>query len=158
MWLATAGEEVHVVSIEVDEGRAGVARRNLEYAGVSDRVDVIVGDASLVLQNLFEEIEGGKKEKFDFVFIDADKLSSWAYLDTALDMCRSGAQVVVDNVVWKGQIVDEEGSRGQEEEEEKVRGARRVVENVGRDKRVDAVVVQVVGEKNYDGFLVGIVR
>ena len=38
-----------------------------------------------------------------------------------------------------------------------VRGAREVVEKAGKDPRVEAVVMQIVGEKSWDGFVLGVV-
>lgn len=105
-----------------------------------------------VLPALLEEVRAGKRAKFDFVFIDADKENNWNYVDIALGMCGAGATVVVDNVVRKGQLADEEYK-----DDPRIAGARRVVENVGKDSRLDGVVVQTVGEKNYDGFLLAVV-
>lgn len=68
-------------------------------------------------------------------------------------MSIPGACIVVDNVVLKGQIVLEEP-----EEKEKVQGAKELIEAVGRDTRVDAVVLQIVRQKNYDGILMVVVK
>ncbi|RWA05254.1 hypothetical protein EKO27_g9850, partial [Xylaria grammica] len=43
-------------------------------------------------------------------------------------------------------------------QEPQVQGARRVVENAGKDSRIDSVVMQFVGEKGYDGMLMAVVR
>jgi predicted O-methyltransferase YrrM len=88
------------------------------------------------------------------VFIDADKEHGWDYYDFAVRMCRSGAVVFVDNVVMKGSLVDEAqvGSNAH------VKGSRALVEAVGRDERVDGVVLQTVGEKIYDGFVMAVVK
>lgn len=154
IWLAYASPNVYVTTVEVDERHARVARQNLEAAGVSERVEIVVGRALDVLPRLRDEVERGEREGFEFVFVDADKENSWAYFDESVRMCRPGACVVVDNVVRKGQIADEEVA----ERDSRVRGGRVVVENVGKDKRVDAVVMQTVGEKNYDGFLIAVVK
>ncbi|KAL6711352.1 hypothetical protein ACN47E_005883 [Coniothyrium glycines] len=153
IWLATAAPDVHVTSVEVDAHHAAVARANLEHAGVSPRVDVRVGPGMQVLPQLAGEVAAGTRAPFDFVFIDADKENNWNYVDVALGMARSGATVIVDNVVRRGQLADEAFK-----EDPHVAGARRVVENIGRDQRLDGVVLQMVGEKNYDGFLLAVVR
>jgi predicted O-methyltransferase YrrM len=66
-------------------------------------------------------------------------------------MCEPGACIIVDNGVRKGQLAEET-------DDPRIAGARRVVENVGRDERLDGVVVQTVGDKNYDGFLIAVVK
>jgi predicted O-methyltransferase YrrM len=69
----------------------------------------------------------------------------------ALGMCEAGACIIVDNVVRKGQLAEDT-------DDLRVAGARRVVENVGKDERLDGVVMQTVGEKSYDGFLLAVVK
>jgi len=152
IWLAASAPDVHVTSVEVDAHHAEVARSNIAYAGLGEKVNVRVGPGMEVLPALLEEVRAGKRAKFDFVFIDADKENNWNYVDIALGMCGAGATVVVDNVVRKGQLADEEYK-----DDPRIAGARRVVENVGKDDRLDGVVVQTVGEKNYDGFLLAVV-
>ncbi|KAJ4297834.1 hypothetical protein N0V90_005730 [Kalmusia sp. IMI 367209] len=151
IWLASASPHVRVTTVEVDAHHADVARANLDHAGVADRVDVRLGPGVDVLPQLAEEIEQGKKEKFQLVFIDADKVNNWNYVDAAVAMSEPGAVIIVDNVVRKGQLANADGDAN-------VQGARRVVENIGKDSRLDGVVVQTVGEKNYDGFLIAIVK
>jgi len=151
IWLANASPDVKIISIEVEEHHAKVARSNIEHAGVSDRVDVRLGPGVEVLPKIVEEVKQGKLGKFQFVFIDADKENNWNYVDMALEICEPGACVIVDNVVRKGQLATDT-------DDPRIAGARRVVENVGKDNRLDGVVVQTVGDKNYDGFLIAVVK
>lgn len=151
IWLATSSPDVHVTSVEVDAHHAEVARSNIAAAGLQDRVDVRLGAGVDVLPQLAEEVKAGKREKFQFVFIDADKENNWNYVDVALGMCESGAVVVVDNVVRRGKLAEES-------EDPRVQGARKVVERIGKDGRLDGVVLQTVGEKSYDGFVLAVVR
>ncbi|KAF3037756.1 hypothetical protein E8E11_005300 [Didymella keratinophila] len=151
IWLANASPDVKVISVEVDEHHAKVARSNIEHAGVADRVDVRLGAGVEVLPRIVEEVKHGKLGKFQLVFIDADKENNWSYVNTALEMCEPGACIIVDNVVRKGQLA-------QDSEDTRIAGARRVVEKIGSDKRLDGVVVQTVGDKNYDGFLIAVVN
>jgi predicted O-methyltransferase YrrM len=151
IWLANASPEVKVVSVEVDEHHADVARSNIEHAGVSDRVDIRLGPGVDVLPKIVDEVKQGKQGKFQLVFIDADKENNWNYVDIALELCEPGACIIVDNVVRKGQLATDS-------DDPRIAGARRVVENVGKDSRLDGVVVQTVGDKNYDGFLIAVVK
>jgi caffeoyl-CoA O-methyltransferase len=56
-----------LITLEVDSRHAQAAREHFEDAGVADLIEVRVGDAHSVLQDLSDE------DPFDFVFIDADK-------------------------------------------------------------------------------------
>ncbi|CAO2651044.1 Nn.00g093410.m01.CDS01 [Neocucurbitaria sp. VM-36] len=151
IWLANAAPDVNVVSVEVDEHHAKVARGNVDNAGVGSRVDIRLGPGIEVLPQLAEEVKSGNRGKFQFVFIDADKENNWNYVDVALGMCEAGAVVIVDNVVRKGELA-------KDTQDPRVAGARRVVENIGKDERLDGIVMQTVGEKNYDGFLLAVVK
>tara|TARA_R110002003_G_scaffold9_33_gene663 strand:- start:6434 stop:7144 length:711 start_codon:yes stop_codon:yes gene_type:complete len=151
IWLANATPDTHVTSVEVDQHHAEVARANIKNAGVEGRVEVRLGPGLEVLPQLAEEVKSGKRDKFQFVFIDADKENNWNYVDIALGMCEPGACIIVDNVVRKGQLAKDTS-------DPRIAGARRVVENIGKDDRLEGVVVQTVGDKNYDGFLFAVVK
>lgn len=151
IWLASAGNDVKVTTVEVDLHHAEVAKANLKHAGVTDRVDIRLGPGVDVLPQIAEEVKQGKRDKFQLVFIDADKANNWNYVDTAVGMSEQGACIIVDNVVRRGLLAEDV-------DDANVQGARKVVENVGKDPRLDGVVLQMVGEKNYDGFLFIIVK
>jgi predicted O-methyltransferase YrrM len=143
-WLARAlppGGEV--VTLELDPHHAEVARRNLDRAGVGDRVRVVVGPA---LETL-EQLEG----PFDLVFVDADKQSSVAYLERALELSRAGSLLVFDNVIRGGAVAG--GSSG----DPRVAGVRALLERLGRDPRLRASALQTVGAKGHDGFALAVV-
>jgi predicted O-methyltransferase YrrM len=99
IWFASAGKDVHVTSIEINPKHRDVAVDNIKYAGLSRQVDVILGAALDVLPKLAKEIEEGTRQKFDFVFIDADWDEQWDYFDWAAKMMNKGSCIYVDNVV-----------------------------------------------------------
>ena len=154
IWLTTMNPHLKVTTLEYEAPTAKVARENIANAGVSDRVDLILGPAVDALPKLEQEIQSGQREKLDFTFIDADKMNNWTYFDWAVGMSRPGACIVVDNVVSKGNLADAKAA----ETNHMAKGARICVENVGKDERVEAMVMQIVGEKDYDGFLMAVVK
>src|ERR671912_2319066 len=64
-------EDGALISLEIDEHHAKVARNNVERAGLSEKVEIRVGDAHELLASLIEDEE----DSFDVIFIDADKES-----------------------------------------------------------------------------------
>ena len=103
IWLARAlPPQGRLVTLEADPRHAEVARGNFGRAGLADRIDLRVGAALDTLPIL--ATEGGAP--FDFVFIDADKPNNSAYFSWALRLSRSGAVIVVDNVVREGAVAD----------------------------------------------------
>jgi predicted O-methyltransferase YrrM len=87
-----------LVTLEVDADRAAVARRNIERAGLADRISVIVGDASRYLH----KIAG----PFDLVFQDSDKQRYESMLDRLVALLRVGGVLATDNVLWNGEVVE----------------------------------------------------
>ena len=154
IWMAAENPDLTVTTLEYDSNNAQVAEENFAKAGVAERIECIVGPAVDALPRLYEEVESGQKPRIDFAFIDADKLNNWTYFDWAVKMSRPGGCIVVDNVVSKGKLADAEEAK----KNAMVRGGREVVEMVGKDNRVEATVLQVVGIKDYDGFLMAVVK
>jgi len=153
IWIASQNPEIHITSLEINPKHAEVSRQNLQVAGLSDRVDIILGPALETMRKLQDVIGSGERPRFGFVFIDADKENNWAYFNLAANMTLPGGSIFVDNVVRKGNVIKEEMQSNN-----LVQGAMKVIEEVGKDQRVDAVVMQTVGEKNYDGFLMAVVK
>lgn len=150
IWLARGlPEDGFLLSLEKDSRYADVARRNIAAAGLGDRVEVRVGDASEALRQLRSE----GAPPFDLVFLDADKRSNPVYLKGALALARPGTVIVADNVVRGGAILDpcaEDQALG----EGGIEGLRRFFALLGAEPGVTATVIQTVGAKGHDGFAI----
>ena len=147
IWLARAlAPGGRLITLEIDLHHAEVARRNLDRAKLSDRVEVRVGRASELLDAM-----QGFVEPFDFVFIDADKASSDVYLKAVLKMSHPGTVIIVDNVVREGKVADASS------DDEDIQGIRRMTEWLATQPNISCTAIQTVGEKSYDGFLMAIV-
>ncbi|HEX8036762.1 MAG TPA: O-methyltransferase [Ktedonobacterales bacterium] len=97
IWLARSlAPNGRLISLEVSEKHAAVARASLERAGLGDRAEVRVGPADVLLPALLSEAP------FDLVFIDADKPGYPVYLDWALKLTRPGSIIVADNCIRNG--------------------------------------------------------
>ena len=138
------GAEGSVVTLEYEPRHAEVARRNLDRAGVVDRVEIVVGAALDSLPGLTGD--------FDLVFIDADKENNSAYVQWAIDLGRPGTVIVVDNVVRNGRI------RHPAPDDRQARAVREMLEMMGRHPRLDTAAIQTLGRKGWDGFAVALVK
>lgn len=132
-----------LTTLEVDPRHAAVAEGNLRRAGLQDVVEVLVGPAADTLRALVAD----GAEPYDMVFIDADKPSNRHYVERALELTRPGSVIVVDNVVRAGAVADADST------DERVQGSRAVIDLAAADPRVEGTVLQTVGSKGYDGFL-----
>jgi predicted O-methyltransferase YrrM len=98
IWMAGAlPEGGTLLTIEVDEQRVREARDNFKRAGVAKRVNVISGNARLLLAKL--------SGPFDLIFQDGDKLMYGPMLNRLVDLLRPGGLLVTDNVLWDGDVV-----------------------------------------------------
>ena len=121
-----------LVSLEVDERNAGVARENIAEAGLESVVEVRVGDARELLAWMFEEGEG----PFDLTFIDADKGGYPEYLEWALRLSRPGSLILGDNAIMGGSVIEpEEGS---------AQAIRQFNERLAQDPRLSAIVLPLI--------------
>ncbi len=147
IWLARAlPEDGRLVTLELEPHHAAVAWTNLERAGVTAKVDVRVGPAIDSLAAMIDEAP------FDFVFIDADKQNNANYVREAIRLGRSGTTIVVDNVVREGGVLEVDS------DDEKIVGTRALFDMLSAEPRLDATVVQTVGAKKWDGFVLARVR
>jgi predicted O-methyltransferase YrrM len=148
IWMARAlPVDGRLVSLELDEARAALARENIARAGLGERVEVVVGPALASLESMIERGEG----LFDLTFIDADKERCAEYLDRSTGLMRPGGVIVVDNVVRSGRIIDP--AQGDADSA----GVRRMMEMLSQDDRLTATATQTVGVKGHDGFLLAVV-
>ncbi|MGW3628722.1 O-methyltransferase [Streptomyces sp. NPDC005122] len=143
IWLGRAlPADGRLVTFEYDATHAEVARRNLARAGLDRIAEVRVGPALESLPKLAEE----NPERFDFVFIDADKVNNPSYVEWALELTRPGSLIVVDNVVRGGHVTDADST------DPSVRGTRAALELIAAHPRLSGTAIQTVGSKGYDGF------
>ena len=147
IWLARAlPEGGSLVTLELEAHHAKVARANFDRAGLSEKIDVLVGPAAESLAAMRAD------DPFDFVFIDADKQSNARYIDEAIRLGRSGMTIIVDNVVREGGVLDADSA------DERIQGTRALFDMLNADPRLDATAIQTVGSKGWDGFVLARVR
>lgn len=145
IWLARAlPADGKLISLELFERNARLARQNLESAGVADKVDIRVGLAEKSLNILIND----GVEPFDFVFLDADKVSYPLYLERILMLTKPGSLIISDNVIRNGGVVDPEN------EDPAIRGIREFMDMLSANPNLQSTVVQTVGSKGYDGFAI----
>lgn len=147
IWLARGlARGGRVITLEVDEKHAAVARGNFRRAKLSRVIDLRVGKALDTLPHV------PKRPRFDLVFIDADKPNIPGYFTWALRLIRRGGLIIVDNVVREGAVIDATS------EDAAVQGVRRLNDMLASEKRVSATTIQTVGSKGYDGLTIALVR
>ena len=79
----------------------------------------------------FEEL---KNEKFDMIFIDADKMNYKSYYENSLQLIKKGGLIIIDNVLWHGEVVDEKNN------DKFTENMREFNNFVSEDKRVEQII------------------
>ena len=115
--------------LELDEEYAATARRNLEEAGVADRVEIVVGPALDSLRAMPAE------PTFDYVFLDADKTGYPDYYEELVPRLLPGGLLLIDNVLLRGGVTDPH--------DERERSIDALNDRVTADQRVDSAMVLV---------------
>jgi predicted O-methyltransferase YrrM len=145
VWMGKAlPEDGRLITLEYAPEHAETARRNIDRAGLSDKIEVRVGAA----MDLLPSVEG----PFDLVFIDADKPNNQGYLVHALRLSRPGTVIVLDNVVREGAVTQKSSA------DRSVIGARAAFDLLHKHPRIDSTALQTVGLKGWDGFILGVVK
>jgi caffeoyl-CoA O-methyltransferase len=149
IWLGRAlPAEGYLLTLELEQSHADVARRNINKAGLGVIVDIRVGKAL----DLLPLIEAEGIGPFDMIFIDADKAPYTEYFEWALKLSRPGTLIIADNVVREGKILDDTCT------DERVTGVKRFNKALAANKQVTATIIQTVGNKEHDGMAIAIVN
>lgn len=147
-WLARAlPAGGKVITLELDQKHAEVAQKNLDRAGIADRVEVRVGRAVDALRLMIDQ----HAAPFDLIFIDADKTSYVAYLDLSLQLARAGTVILADNLIRNGRVLDQQPG------DESARGAKAYNDALAAHPRLESIILPIIRE-NLDGLSISIVK
>jgi len=91
-----------IISCEIDEELGNIAKDYWESNGVLDKIDLIIGNAVSTLTDLLDK---GYKNKFDFIFIDADKVNYVNYYELSLQLVRPKGIIAIDNTLFFGTVI-----------------------------------------------------
>lgn len=123
--------DARLIACDVSEKWTAIGRPYWEEAGVADRIDLRIGPASETLS----AFEPGTR--VDMAFIDADKSGYIGYFEQLVPMLGERGVILVDNVLWDGQVVDPDDDRPD------TVALRRFNDHVLADPRVDVVLLPV---------------
>jgi caffeoyl-CoA O-methyltransferase len=117
-----------LVALDKDEGTNKVALDFFKKANLNNKIQTIVKPALDSLDEL-------KNNKFDMVFIDADKMNYKEYYERSLKLLNKDGLIIVDNVLWHGEVADEDNL------DKYTINIRDFNTYVASDKRVEQIIV-----------------
>jgi O-methyltransferase len=121
-----------LVACDISEEWTAIGKPYWTEAGVAGMVDLRIGPAISTLEQLTHEFG---KNSFDFALIDADKAAYDLYYESCLDLVRPGGVIVLDNVLWQGEVANEKIN------DQGARSMRALNLKIRDDPRVSAVLL-----------------
>lgn len=100
--MALAGA-AKITCADVSKEWTDIGRRYWQKAGIADRIDLHLDGGNAVIERL---LKNGGQGTFDLTFIDADKTGYDAYYEGSLKLLRPGGLILIDNVMWSGDVAD----------------------------------------------------
>ena len=129
-----------LITIEHNDEMEEAIRRNLALSSLGEKIELVIGDAKEELKRLGNEAEGerleAKGERFDLVFIDADKKEYCDYLDLVMPLMRKGGWILADNTLWDGHIIDPAYDK-----DKQTVALRAFNDKVAQDERLEKVIL-----------------
>ena len=88
-----------------------------------------------IIKPALESLEELKNNKFDMIFIDADKMNYKEYYERSLKLINKNGLIIIDNVLWHGEVADENNL------DKDTVSIRKFNEYVSNDKRVEQIII-----------------
>ena len=118
-----------VITCEVDEESAALARQYFARSPIGKKIDVRMGPALDTMRHL--------TGPFDLIFIDADKINYVNYYRRSLDLLAPQGVILIDNVLWDGDVLN------QPPPDDKTAAIQELNQVVSSDARVSSVLVTI---------------
>ena len=125
-------EDGSVIALDQNQETSKIAVNFFKKADQENKIKLIIAPALESLNNLNDQ-----KEKFDLVFIDADKENYKNYFNHSLDLNDKDGLIVIDNVLWHGEVVDVN------KQDKLTLSIREFNSYVNKDKRVENLIIPV---------------
>jgi len=117
-----------LIALDKNEETSKVAIDFFKKANLDDKIQTMIKPALDSLDELMNN-------KFDMVFIDADKMNYKEYYERSLNLLDKGGLIIVDNVLWHGEVADEDNL------DKYTVNIREFNSYVANDKRVEQIIV-----------------
>ena len=121
-------EDGKITAVDKDKNTSNKANEFFKKAKQDSKISIIVKSALEALMEI-------RDRKYELIFIDADKMNYKKYYEIALKLLDKEGLIVIDNVLWHGEVVDNNIN-------DKITESIRNLNNfISKDKRVEKVIV-----------------
>ena len=119
-----------ITALDKNQETSKTAVNFFKKASQENKINLIIAPALESLKSLND-----KNQKFDLVFIDADKENYKNYFNNSLDLIDKDGLIVIDNVLWHGEVVDIN------KQDKVTKSIRKFNSYVNKDKRVENLII-----------------
>ena len=117
-----------LIALDKNEDTNKIAKDFFKKANQNHKIQTIINPALYSLEEL-------SNQKFDMIFIDADKMNYKKYYEKSLGLINQGGLIIIDNVLWHGEVVDEKNN------DKFTINIREFNKFVSEDKRVEQIII-----------------
>ena len=117
-----------ITALDKDEKTNKIAVKFFKKSRQDHKIKTIIKPALETLVKI-------RNQKFDLIFIDADKMNYKRYYQISLDLLNNGGLIIIDNVLWHGEVVDKKIN------DKYTKNIRELNDFISKDKRVEKVIV-----------------
>lgn len=125
--LASNGK---IITIDRNEELEEIQQKHFQKSGFQDQIIQHYGNALEVIPQL--------NEKFDLVFIDADKSNYANYFDLVIEKMNPGGVILSDNVLWSGKVTQKP-----DEKDVDTKALIQYNKKINEDPRVESVLLPI---------------
>lgn len=129
----SAMQQAHLDSLEINDELEDIIRQGWRRVGVEDVITLHLGDA---LETIARLSQSACPDKYDLVYIDANKRQYCAYYDAVLPLLRPGGVILADNTLWDGKVLEDPMPRDAQTVEISLFNGK-----VADDPRVEAIIL-----------------
>ena len=115
-----------IVAVDNSDEFLPMAEKYWKMAKVDSKIKSVIGEGVEVMQSMID-----RQHSFDFIFIDADKNNYPNYYELALQLLRPNGIIIIDNMLWHGDVADEDKNDSQ------TNTIRDLNKKIQKDERVD---------------------
>jgi len=119
-------EDGKIIAVDNSDEFLSLANKFWKQANVLDKIESIIAQGVEVMQGYID-----RQFSFDLIFIDADKNNYPHYYELSLELLPSNGIIIIDNMLWGGDVVDLSNNDTQTET------IRSLNEKIQKDERVD---------------------
>ena len=123
-------ENGEVIALDKNQETSNIALNFFKKAAQDNKIKLIISPALESLNNL-----NNQKQKFDLVFIDADKENYKNYYNYSVELVDKNGLIIIDNVLWYGEVEDVN------KQDKLTVSIREFNSYVNKDKRVENLII-----------------